>query len=162
MPPPNTRPVVLVDANALLLPFTSHFRLEEEVYGQVDGAQILVPSSVLGELERIAERGNTKARAAREFARRFEVALTAVQGDDSLVDLGRRLKAWVLTGDRALRVRLLEAGIPVLFPRGKSHLDRAVSPHRSVATPRPRKTRAGNRYLPPAGRTVHPGGRRSS
>lgn len=137
------RPVVLVDANALLLPFTSHFRLEEETYLKVDGARILVPSSVLGELERVAERGNPDARAAREFARRFEVVPTDRQGDDALVDLGRKLHAWVLTGDRALRERLLSAGVPVLFPRGKSHLDRAVSPRHPGAAARGRRTRPG-------------------
>jgi len=141
MAPASGRPVVLVDANALLLPFTSHFRLEEEIYLHVDGARVLVPSSVLGELERVAARGNTNARAAREFARRFPVVPTEIQGDDALVDLGRRLRAWVLTGDRALRTRLLEAGVPVLFPRGKSHLDRAVSPRQPVPAPRRRKRR---------------------
>ncbi len=137
------RPIVLVDANALLLPFTSHFRLEEETYAQVDGARIQVPSSVLGELERLADRGNPRARAAREFARRFEVVPTASLGDDALVELGRRLSAWVLTGDRALRSRLLAAGVPVLFPRGKSHLDRAVSPRRPAPVRRLRRDRSG-------------------
>jgi rRNA-processing protein FCF1 len=139
---PRERPVVLVDANALLLPFTSHFRLEEEIYGQVDGARIVVPSSVLGELERVASRGNVNARAAREFARRFDVVPTDVQGDDALVAMGRQLRAWVLTGDRALRSRLLEAGVPVLFPRGKSHLDRAVSPRHPASAPRRRSRRS--------------------
>jgi rRNA-processing protein FCF1 len=139
------RPIVLVDANALLLPFTSHFRLEEEIYGQVDGARILVPTSVLGELDRVAERGNPFARAAREYASRFETVPTDTQGDDALVDLGRRLRAWVLTGDRALRTRLLEAGVPVLFPRGKSHLDRAVAPREQRASPRRKAHRSGKR-----------------
>jgi uncharacterized protein len=137
------RPVVLVDANALLLPFTSHFRLEEEIYQQVDGARVVVPSSVLGELERVGSRGNTNARAAREFARRFEVVPTDRQGDDALVELGRRLHGWVLTGDRALRQRLLAAGVPVLFPRGKSHLDRAVAPRPAGASVRRKKPRSG-------------------
>jgi rRNA-processing protein FCF1 len=162
MRPPSARPIVLVDANALLLPFTSHFRLEEEIYSQVDGARVLVPSSVLGELERVADRGNVNARAAREFARRFEVASTDVPGDDALVELGRRLKGWVLTGDRALRVRLLEAGVPVLFPRGKSHLDRAVSPRQPAPLKRRMKRRAGNRYLPPVARKSRRHGRRTS
>ncbi|MCI4352792.1 MAG: twitching motility protein PilT [Thermoplasmata archaeon] len=139
------RPVVLVDANALLLPFTAHFRLEEEIFAQVDGARILVPESVLGELEQVASRGTPNARAAREYARRFETAETESQGDDALVELGRQMRAWVLTGDRALRSRLLEAGVRVLFPRGKSHLDRAVSPRRPVPAPRRRRPRSGKR-----------------
>ncbi|HLY76792.1 MAG TPA: twitching motility protein PilT [Thermoplasmata archaeon] len=145
MAPSSGRPVVLVDANALLLPFTSHFRLEEEIYAQVDGARILIPASVLGELERVAHRGNVQARAAREFARRFDIVPTEALGDDALVELGRRLTAWVLTGDRALRTRLLEAGVRVLFPRGKSHLDRAVSPRPPVRAPRPKQRHAGKR-----------------
>ncbi len=123
--PRNVRPVVLLDANALLLPFTAHFRLEEEVYHQVDGAEICVPSSVLGELERVGARGTARARAAREYARRFREVPTDRSGDDALVALGRELSAWVVTGDRELRRRLLRAGVPVLYPRGRSHLDRA-------------------------------------
>jgi rRNA-processing protein FCF1 len=128
-----------------LLPFTAHFRLEEEIYGQVDGARVLVPSSVLGELERVASRGNVIARAAREYARRFAVVPTERRGDDALVDLGRRLPAWVVTGDRALRTRLLGAGVRVLFPRGKSHLDRAVSARPPVPPVLRRDRRAGKR-----------------
>ncbi|MCI4347958.1 MAG: twitching motility protein PilT [Thermoplasmata archaeon] len=139
------RPVVLVDANALLLPFTAHFRLEEEIFAQVDGARIMVPESVLGELEQVAARGTPNALAAREYARRFETVGTDSLGDDALVDLGRRMRAWVLTGDRALRARLLEAGVRVLFPRGKSHLDRAVSPRRPARPPRRRAHRSGKR-----------------
>lgn len=139
------RPVVLVDANALLLPFTAHFRLEEEIFAQVDGARIMVPQSVLGELERVAARGTPNARAAREYARRFEPVPTEALGDDALVDLGRRLHAWVLTGDRALRTRLLAAGVRVLFPRGKSHLDRAVSPRQPVPVPPRRRLRSSKR-----------------
>ena len=139
------RPIVLVDANALLLPFTVRFRLEQEIDRQVDGARVAVPSSVLGELDRIASRGNVNARAAREFARRFEEVPTDHQGDDALVQLGRQLHAWVLTGDRALRKRLLEAGVPVLFPRGKTHLDRAVSP------PRPARAGRKNSHRPSKG-----------
>lgn len=135
--------MVLVDANALMLPFTSHFRLEEEIYHQLDGAQVLVPSSVLGELDRVAARGNPRARAAREFARRFGVAATEEAGDDAIVALGQRLRAWVLTGDRVLRERLLAVGVPVLFPRGKSHLDRAVSPRLHAPKPRRRSPRSG-------------------
>jgi rRNA-processing protein FCF1 len=137
------RPVVLLDANALLLPFTSRFRLEEEIYGQVEGARIVVPASVLGELEQIAARGNTNARAAREYARRFAVIPTGARGDDALVALGRKMRAWVLTGDRALKTRLLEAGVPVLFPRGKSHLDRAVAARAPPPVPRRPPFRSG-------------------
>ncbi len=137
------RPWVLLDANALLLPFTAQFRLEVEIHRHVDGAQIAVPASVLGELERLAGRGRRLARAARSFADRFDVIPTTLQGDAAILAIARTHGAWVVTGDRALRIRLIRAGVRVLFPRGRSHLDAALAEGPKLVPARRARRRSG-------------------
>jgi rRNA-processing protein FCF1 len=119
----DSRPRVLVDANLLLLVFTHRFPLEREIYRQFENGRIEVPSSVLGELERLADFGVFAARAAREFARRFPVRVTDLRGDAALETLARDLPAWVATADQELRRRLESQGRGVLYPRGVSRLE---------------------------------------
>ncbi len=121
-PPPAGRPWVLLDTNALFLPFTRRFPLEAEVQRLMEGARIGVPQSVHGELRRLEARGGAHARAARLFADRFPSLPTDLHGDDALESLARELGAWVVTSDRALRTRLEAQGLGVLFPRGDHHL----------------------------------------
>ena len=101
------------------------------------------PSSVLGELERVADRGYANARGPPGSSPSIQVVPTEVQGDDALVDLGRRL---CRPGSlRAIAPFGLgwRPGCGCFFPRGKSHLDRAVSPRQPVPTPRRRKACPG-------------------
>ncbi len=120
--PPSGRPWVLLDTNALFLPFTRRFPLEAEIRRLMEGARIGVPQSVHGELKRLEVRGGPHARAARLLADRFPSLPTDLHGDDALESLARELGAWVVTSDRALRARLEAQGLGVLFPRGDRHL----------------------------------------
>lgn len=137
-PTPQGRPTgplrILLDANALLLPFTRRFPLEREIHRLVEGARVEVPSSVLGEIHRLAEKGLFPARAAESFARRFPIVKTDLRGDAALEALAQSLGAWVVTGDRQLRSRLEGLGIVVLYPRGTTHLEVSA---KTAVTPRP-------------------------
>ncbi|MDE1820333.1 MAG: hypothetical protein KGJ23_06615 [Euryarchaeota archaeon] len=139
-PPPSAPrgpPRVLLDTNALFLPFTRGFPLEREIFRLMEGARIEVPQSVLGELDRLVGRGRAQARAARAYAERFPVVLTDLKGDAALETLARDLGAVIVTADRELRRRLYAKGMKVLFPRGEKHLAFAQGP-------RPKRTgRAG-------------------
>ncbi len=139
--PRKDRPRVLLDTNALFLPFTRHFPLEREVTRLVEGAVIEVPQSVRGELDRLVLRGRGYARAARSYAERFPVTPTDLRGDAALETLARDLGAIILTADRELRRRLHAKGMKILFPRGEKHLAFAQGPH-------PRKERPGRRVPP--------------
>ncbi|HEV2165701.1 MAG TPA: hypothetical protein VGS23_01785 [Thermoplasmata archaeon] len=119
---PRGTALVLLDTNALFLPFTSPLRLEAAVERAVGPARLVVPISVLGELHRLAERGVPNAGAAFEMAVRFPLAATDRRGDEGVRESARRLKASVATSDRALRDRLLHDGVRVLFPRGRAGL----------------------------------------
>lgn len=122
------RLVVLLDTNSLLWPFTGSLRLEEEVHRWIEGADIVVPSSVLRELETLSARGVAGAKGALRLARRFRIILTDLEGDAALETLAGDLRAWVVTGDRELRTRLEARGTGVLFPKGERRLAPSWTP----------------------------------
>jgi rRNA-processing protein FCF1 len=123
---------VLLDTNALLLPFRTGFPLEAEVGRACPGAPIVVPSSVLDELGRLAARGILEARGASALAERFPVLSVEGRGDAAVLDAAVRYHAWVVTADRMLAQRLRRRGVTVLVPRDRHRLEtlrgRAVPP----------------------------------
>ncbi|HLN51569.1 MAG TPA: hypothetical protein VK455_05895 [Thermoplasmata archaeon] len=149
-PPERTRsrvrPLVLLDANALLLPFRERFPLRAEIELLCPGAELVVPVSVLRELDSLVERGVREAEPARELARSFRALPTSGRGDAGIVRAAVETGAWVATADRALAGRLAAHGVTVLAPRDRARLEvrpgevqgSGAQPRRSGPSPRPR------------------------
>jgi len=100
------------------------FPLEAELERCLPGAVAVVPSSVLSELEGLADRKTRHAAGAREFAGRFRSMKAPGTGDDAIVRLATCERAAVATADRELEDRLLRRGIVVLVPRDRHRLER--------------------------------------
>ncbi|MGP8077678.1 MAG: PIN domain-containing protein [Thermoplasmata archaeon] len=148
---------MLLDTNALLLPFRTHLDLAGEVDRAVPGAELGVPVSVLGELDRLAARGVAHALAAGELARSFRRVPTPERGDAAIVSVALAENAVVLTADRRLADRLVAEGVSVLLPRDRTRLElhRGRSPRAAAATvkkrPRLERRQASDaRRRPPA------------
>jgi rRNA-processing protein FCF1 len=114
---------VLLDANALLLPFRERFPLRAELEQLRPGAELVVPVSVLRELDALVERGVREAEPARELARTFRALPTSGRGDVGILRAAVETGAWVATADRALARRLAAAGVTVLAPRDRARLE---------------------------------------
>lgn len=114
--------LVLLDTNAVLLPFRERFPLERELGALAPGAEVAVPVAVLAELHHLSERGEPSAIPALEWARRHRSIESPARGDAALEELGLRLRTAVVTSDRGLIARLRRAGVPVLRPRGARRL----------------------------------------
>ena len=118
------RPIVLLDANALMMPFQFSINLDAELQRALPGCEPVVPSTVLGELESLAASGGPReARAALELARRYRVVEAEGRGDRTLLSAAKRLGAAILTNDASLRRRAREMGLRVVYMRGRSHLE---------------------------------------
>jgi rRNA-processing protein FCF1 len=78
---------------------------------------------VRGELDRLVERGAPHAAAARSFARRLRPVPTDGRGDRAVLAVAARLRATVVTADRALGEALRRAGVAVLVPRDRTRLE---------------------------------------
>jgi len=112
---------VILDTNALMMPFQFGVDPEAEIARIFGVARIVTLSSMLGELQRLAEK-RPEARAALRYAERFDALNTEKGGDDSLIEMAEKLEAAVVTNDRGLRKRLRERGITVLYMREKKGL----------------------------------------
>ena len=133
------RAPVLLDTNALLLASRVRFPLESEIHRWRPGARILVPNSVLGELERLEERGVPGARVAAALARRYAHLPSTSRGDRAIVECAVRHRAWVVTADQELATALRSRGVNVLSPRDRHRLElhrgRPNAPRPSRASP---------------------------
>jgi len=110
---------VVLDANALLMPFQFRINIDIELKRLLGEVPVFVPSSVLGELAGLADKN---AKAALSLARRYSIVETELRGDDAVLSVAEQRSAAVLTNDRELIRRLRERRIPVVRLRGERYL----------------------------------------
>lgn len=110
---------VVLDTNALLMPFEMRMNLDlalQELLGEV---RILVPGPLVGELKHLKHR---YANAAISLARKYEIVPTEYTGDNAVLELAIKTNGYVLTNDQELRRRLRKENVPLIFLRSGSHL----------------------------------------
>ncbi len=114
-----------MDTNALMMPVECNIRVFDELdrlFGY-DVADLIVPSAVLDELDRLSSGHGTEATAAsvgKDLATRCRVVETNVSyADDVIVELAEDGRfEYVVTNDSPLRDRLLSRGVHVISKRG--------------------------------------------
>ncbi|SFB81560.1 SSU processome protein Utp24 [Halobiforma haloterrestris] len=119
---------VALDTSALMMPVELDVRLFDELERLLDSFEPTAPQAVLEELRRLSEKGGREGTAAtvgRDLAteRCLVVDTEASYADDALVELAREGAVdYVVTNDRPLRDRVLEANVPVIALRGRNKL----------------------------------------
>jgi len=119
--------VVALDASALMAPVEADLRLFEELDRLLGAHEAVVPTAVVSELDRLQGGNGAEATAASvgaDLATRAEtVATDESYADDALVELVTDGRVdGVVTNDRPLANRVLEAGAPVIGLRGRNTL----------------------------------------
>ena len=119
---------VVLDTNALMMPVECNVRLFDELDRLLDGPVCAVPEAVLAELEKLADGSGTEATAANVG---YELGVERCQSretdatyaDDAVFELAQADDVThVVTNDRPLRTRLLDAGVSVISLRGRNKL----------------------------------------
>ena len=118
---------VVLDTNALMMPVECNVRLFDELDRLLDRPELVVPEAALAELEKLAGGAGEEATAASvglDLAERCHHRETdAAYADDAVFELAQADDVThVVTNDRPLRERLLEAGVSVISLRGGSKL----------------------------------------
>ena len=119
---------VAVDTNALMMPVECDVRVFEELDRLVGPADLVTPTAVVDELERLSTGGGEEGVAASvgldlATARCTAVETEASYADDAVVELAEREGTdYVVTNDRSLRDRLLDRGVRVIGLRGRNTL----------------------------------------
>ena len=120
---------VIFDSNALFTPF--QFKID--VFGELERLlgrrfELVLLSAVKQELELLAEQGSPKLRRDASYALGFAERLRLVEveagaADDVIVAVAKKWGAVVFTNDKALRQRLRDISVPVIYVRQKSRLE---------------------------------------
>jgi rRNA-processing protein FCF1 len=119
---------VAVDTNALMMPVECDVRVFEELDRLVGPADLVTPTAVVEELERLSTAGGEEGVAASvgldlATERCAAVETEASYADDAVVELAEREGIdYVVTNDRPLRDRLLDRGVRVIGLRGRNTL----------------------------------------
>ncbi|MCQ2056513.1 MAG: twitching motility protein PilT [archaeon] len=110
---------VVLDTNALLMPFEMGFNLDLSVLNLLGNAIFVIPRPLIGELRNLK---NKYAPAALRLAENYEIIPTKAIGDDSVIELALKTKGYVLTNDKILRKRLKKLGLGLIYLRSSTHL----------------------------------------
>jgi len=118
---------VILDSSAIMMCFEFSIDLERELTRLLGSYNIIVPSSIIRELEFLSRNGKgnkkMKAKASLKLVENYEtVIVDEKNADDSLVELAKRTNCVVVTNDKELRKRLKDASVSVVFLRAKKKL----------------------------------------
>src|SRR5213080_570534 len=91
--------LVLLDANALLMPFQFQVHLDVELRRVLGDVEVAIPSPVLAELALLADH-DRDARAAQRLAKNYRVVEGHGSADDALMDLAAEHHAVLVTNDQ--------------------------------------------------------------
>ena len=115
----NLMQTVVLDTNALLMPFEIKINLDLALRDLLGEVRIVVPGPLVGELKHLDHR---YAKAALALARKYEIIPTEYTGDNAVIELAYRTGGYVLTNDKELRRRLRKEGVPIIYLRSGTHL----------------------------------------
>ena len=104
---------MVLDTNALLLPFEYGLNLDIELERILGTPDIFVPSCVAGELARLSKT-QREAKAALQLMEKYRIVEVEALGDNGVIEAGEKLGAYVLTNDRELIGRLRERKLGVI------------------------------------------------
>ena len=118
---------VILDSNAIMMPFEFSIDLEKELTGLLGKYHIIIPLSIVRELEFLSKHGRGKkriiAKASLKLISKYDTMnIDEHKGDDAVFCLAKKLNSIVVTNDKELKKRLKEISIPVIFLRAKKKL----------------------------------------
>lgn len=118
---------VILDSSAILMLFEFAIDLEKELTRLLGSYHIVVPTPIVRELEFLSENGKgkkkAKAKASLKLIKKYDtIDVEGRNGDDSVLELAKKINGIVVTNDRELRNRVKEMSLSVIFLRAKKKL----------------------------------------
>ena len=111
---------IVLDSNALMMPFIYKLNLDIEIKKLIGDAEIYIPSCVVGEIERISER-RWEAKAAFNLLKKYRIVEVEKLGDEGVLEAAKKLDAYLLTNDEDLLKRAKKEKIKIIFMK-QNHL----------------------------------------
>jgi rRNA-processing protein FCF1 len=119
---------VVLDTNALMMPYQFGINIEKEINRLLGICRIIVPHTVIEEMERLTEEGGEIGRAAQLGLsiirkRGFRLMESENKGDDGILETAIKIEGAVCTNDKGLKARAKELQLPVIYLRSGSKLE---------------------------------------
>jgi len=119
---------VVLDTNALMMPYQFGINIEKELSRLLGICRIIVPRTVVEEIEKLAEQGGEMGRAAKLGLsiikkRGFRLMETENKGDDGVLETAVKMDAAIVTNDKELKRRAKELNLPIIYLRGGDRLE---------------------------------------
>ncbi|MFO7791972.1 MAG: hypothetical protein R6W73_03185 [Candidatus Saliniplasma sp.] len=108
---------IILDANALIMPFQFNINLDSELERLFVNPDVYVPTSVIDELEML------KRKDALRLANKYKIIEVGAKRDEGVIEAVEKLDGILVTNDKELKNRVRERGQPVAFLRSRSHLE---------------------------------------
>ena len=113
---------VVADTNALIAPFKMKFNIDIELTRILGSYTIIIPEPLIGELRKLAVT-NMNAKGAMKFALGREIFPTKGVGDNSVLELARKMRGYVMTNDIELIERARKRKLRVIRLREGCRLE---------------------------------------
>ena len=110
---------VVLDANALLMPFQRGLNIDTELARILGSYELIIPRPIIGELERNKSK---EAKMGLALARTKHIEASEKEGDMSVLDVAERFEGIILTNDRDLIEIARGRNIPVIRLVGGNRL----------------------------------------
>ncbi|MFW6375952.1 MAG: DUF120 domain-containing protein [Thermoplasmatota archaeon] len=107
---------VVLDANALIMPFQFGLNLDSELGRLFGNHEVYVPSSVRAELKGL---GRNEALSLSDKYKKINVSK---KGDEGVLEAAEKLDGVIVTNDKELKKRALRKNFSVAYLRSRSHL----------------------------------------
>ncbi|HEC88198.1 MAG TPA: hypothetical protein ENI52_02660 [Thermoplasmata archaeon] len=119
---------VVLDTNALMMPYQYGINIEKELTRLLGICRIIVPRTVVEEIEKLSEEEGKIGRAAKLGLsiikkRGFRLMETENMGDDGVLETAIKMDAAILTNDKELKNKARELNLPIIYLRGGTRLE---------------------------------------
>ncbi len=120
--------IVILDSSAIMMLFEFSIDLENELVRLLGSYDVVVPKTVLKELELLSKKESDgkkkmKAKASIKLIEKYKIFdVKSENADDSIIELAKETNGVVVTNDTELRKRLKELSVPTIFLRAKKKL----------------------------------------
>lgn len=113
------KPLLVLDTSMLFAPFNYSFNLDIKVQEFLGDVEIVVPSSVIKELEGLGKTYKL-AKAVIQFAGKYRIVDVKQKGDRGVVECAEKFRdreVYVATMDSQLARKMMKKGYKVIFLR---------------------------------------------
>lgn len=119
---------VILDTNALMLPYQFGINIEKELTRLLGMCRIIVPRTVIEEMQKLVEQdGETSRAAALGLSiikkRGFRLMESEFKGDEGVIETAIKLDAAIVTNDRELKKKAKELRLSIIYLRGENRLE---------------------------------------